>query len=445
MHTFPQLRKLERRFPNEVAVIGVHAAKFPSEKETATIRWAMLRHDIEHPVVNDRDFRIWQSYAVRAWPTLVFIDPIGKVIGAHAGELPYEALEQLIGEMITEFDAIGLLDHQPFVAQRLEQVGGVLAFPTKLLVNGDRLIIADTGHHRVVIADREGTIHTSIGGGPGAADGDFASARFDRPRGIALDGETLYIADTENHTIRLADLRAGTVTAVAGTGEQGHGLPAGGRALETEIRSPWDLVVREGVVYIAMAGSHQIWAYDPETGYLYPYAGAGPEALQDGPLRTAYLAQPSGITTDGVTGLIFADSETSAIRWADFHPDGDVITYVGQDLFVFGDVDGIGEEVRLQHPIGVHYANDTIFIADSFNHKIKRLGPRTRACVTMAGSGVAGNRDGSPVDAQFNEPEGLWAADGTLYVADTNSHAIRLVDIASGSVRTLAMTEAPSP
>ena len=107
MHILPQLRKLERRHPNDLVIIGVHSAKFLTEKETPSVRKAVLRHSIDHPVVNDRTFRMWNEYTVQAWPTLMFIDPDGKVIGKLSGEFPLESVDQVITQMLAEFDAEG--------------------------------------------------------------------------------------------------------------------------------------------------------------------------------------------------------------------------------------------------------------------------------------------------------------------------------------------------
>ena len=111
MHVFPQLRKLEEKYSSELAVVGVHSAKFDAEKATQNVRQAILRYEIEHPVVNDAGFEVWRQYAVRAWPTLMFVDPAGKVIGKHEGEIQYDTFDRLIGEMIAEFDAEG--GHRP--------------------------------------------------------------------------------------------------------------------------------------------------------------------------------------------------------------------------------------------------------------------------------------------------------------------------------------------
>src|SRR5207253_1733329 len=130
-------------------------------------------------------------------------------------------------------------------------------------------------------------VTTVIGSGTaGAADGPFAQAQFDHPNGLALVGDTLYVADTENHTLRAVDLAAGTVTTVAGTGTIGYNR-TGGPAHDTPLNSPWDLWAQGDTLYIAMAGTHQLWTLRLPAGEVRPFAGNGREAIKDGPLAQA--------------------------------------------------------------------------------------------------------------------------------------------------------------
>ena len=441
MHIFPQLRKLEQKYPNELVVIGVHSAKFTSEQETANIHKAIMRYEIEHPVVNDKDFRIWSQYSARAWPTLYIVDPEGKILGRHEGEITFEAFDRVIGDMIEEFEARGTLDRTPIpgIGGRREE-GEVLSFPSKVIADpsSDRIFISDSSHNRVV-ASLEGKILEVIGeGGPGLRDGTFASALFDHPHGLALGDGVLYIADTENHVIRKADLARREVQIIAGTGVQARGFHGGGKADSVALNSPWDLALHNGTLYIAMAGFHQLWALDLSAGEVRPYAGSGREGISDGPLADAMLAQPNGITTDGSV-LFFADSETSAIRTADLEGSGRVVTLVGTGLFDFGDVDGSGPDARLQHVQGLCYHDGVLYLADTYNNKIKRLDPKTRGVMSFLGSSEHGLQDGIGSEARFHEPEGLAISNGNLYITDTNNHAIRVANLQSGQVSTLEL------
>ena len=443
MHVFPQLRKLEEKYSNELVVVGVHSAKFTAEKDTHNVRKAILRYEIEHPVANDSDFVIWQTYAVRAWPTLMFIDPRGKVIGKHEGEIALGPFDNIIGEMVSEFDREGLMDRTPmtFKLESEKERERPLSFPGKILADAGsgRLFVADSNHHRIVVATLDGDVTQIIGcGEQGYEDGPGHDARFDDPQGMALDGDTLYVADTKNHAIRKVALDTGRVDTIAGVGEQARMFHGGGDGLNTPLNSPWDLELQGDTLYIAMAGFHQLWRLHLGTGEVRPHAGSGRENIVDGPLQSAQLAQPSGIATIGAK-LYFTDSETSAIRAADVDPNGRVQTVVGQGLFTFGDADGVGDEVRLQHPIGIDAEDGVLYITDSYNNKIKRIYPASRGCVTMLGSGKAGHEDGPARSAAFHEPAGVSAVAGKLYVADTNNHAVRVADLETGDVETLEL------
>ena len=442
MHIIPDLKKLEAKYANQLVVIGVHSAKFDNEKETENIRRIILRYEIEHPVVNDADFAIWQAYTVRAWPTQVLIDPAGYAVGAVSGEGNYEVIDEAIAQLVEEFRKRGELNEQPLrLALERAKVGDVpLAFPGKVLADaeGDRLFISDSNHNRIVVTRLDGTLLETIGtGASGAEDGPFERASFYRPQGMALDGQHLYIADTENHLIRLVNLKARTVETIAGTGKQSLARTAEGPARSVGLSSPWDLQLAGRTLYIAMAGPHQIWKLDLDQQQVSAFAGTGREARTDGPRLMAAFAQPSGLATDGHQ-LYVADSESNIIRAIDLsEPEGFVRTLAGGDLFDFGDVDGEGDEVRLQHPLGLVLYGDRLLIADTYNHKIKLLDPQTGSVKTFTGTGKPGQRDGA--SASFYEPGGLSIAHGKLYIADTNNHAVRVLDLKTKETRTLVI------
>ncbi len=446
LHILPDLKYLEQKYQDSLTVIGVHSAKFDNEKEAENIRQAILRYDIEHPVLVDSNFDVWQQYAVRAWPTLVVIDPQGYVIGSVAGEGNREALDQLISQIIDEHQKKGTTNfHQLSLSleKQRQPLATPLAFPGKVLADeaGQRLFIADSGHHRLVVSSLSGEVQYVIGTGKsGLTDGSFSEAQFFAPQGMALDAKNqrLYVADTENHCIRQIDLEAQQVKTIAGTGEQSHQIrPHGGAALETALNSPWDLAKVDNRLLIAMAGSHQIWEMQLETSRVSTYAGTGAEACVDGSLTEAAFAQPSGLTTDG-RELYVADSEVSSIRGVGIVDNRPVRTVCGSgELFGFGDADGKGLEVRLQHCLGVEYTENYLWVADSYNHKIKRVDPRTGSCQTVLGDGTAGYQDGYGTVTRFCEPSGVSAIANHLYIADTNNHVIRHVDLGTLQVTTL--------
>ena len=461
MHILPQLRKLEMKYADELFVIGIHSAKFDTERATENVRAAVSRYNVNHPVVNDVELRVMSAFAARAWPTLMFIDPEGKVIGRHEGEFQLDAMDRVLTAMVDEFDHAGVLnrDPVPFEYGSEAESHGALSFPGKMLAADDgNLYIADSNHHRVIVATEDGKVNNIIGNGesplalesfdpppgvlnPIGSEWDFDVPLFDNPQGMALDGEVLYVADAGTHTIQRVDLVSRTASVIAGTGEQSLIRHAGGEAMAFPLNSPYDLEYAEGILYIAMAGAHQLWQMDLSAGTIEPFAGTGAENIVDGERLEALLAQPYGLALDG-NNLFFADSETSAIRVAKIGAGGRVVTLTGTGLFAFGDHDGIGKNAVLQHPQDVTWAPGAVYIADSYNHKIKRMDLSTLRITTVAGDGTQGTADGDALNASFDEPAGISYRDGVIYVADTNNHRIRRLDTDSGTVNTVELVGA---
>lgn len=454
MHVLPDLDYLEKKFGKEIIVIGVHSAKFDNEKETGNIRKAILRYEIAHPVVNDANMTIWRKFGVRAWPSLVLIDPEGFYCGYVSGEGNRELLEAVITKFIDHHRAKKTLDETPvqFALERFKQPASPLRFPGKLVADetGNRLFISDSNHNRIVVTTLDGKLLDIIGSGTiGNQDGSYAEAQFDRPQGMALVGNTLYVADTENHLLRAVDLSKKTVKTFAGMGEQGQQRIGSSKLLQAGLNSPWDLLVIDNVLYIAMAGPHQIWSHKLGSDTVQPYAGSGREDIRNGSLEESALAQPSGLATDG-KNLFVVDSEGSAIRQITTksnanlaEPTGDVTTVVGtsnlpggRSLFEFGDVDAIGGDARLQHPLGIVYHKGGLLVADSYNHKIKHVDLKTKKSTTWLGTGKAGD---ATVPPQLSEPAGLCIAGDKLFIADTNNHRVTVVDLETKAMRILTI------
>ncbi len=556
MHILPELKKLEHAYPDELVVVGVHSAKFETEKETENIKEAVLRYEIEHPVVNDAGHKIWDQFAISSWPSLVIIDPEGYIVAKNSGEVEFETLERFLKSALPYYRKNKLLSTKPIPYESLasRQEKTPLRFPGKVLADekGDRLFITDSNHNRIVVTSLEGKLLETIGTGAiGADDGDYDTATFDHPQGLALHNGMLYVADTENHLLRKVDLASKTVTTIAGIGEQWRGPwpgidefgrpiatpgndagentpgdppkdeteepagdePAGDAPPEppadepaadqpanepepmsalpeprfmdkpkiTGLNSPWALLAHGDWLYIAMAGPHQIWRMKLDESEIGVYAGNGREDIVDGlklPLLpyqrdrevasgqfepVSAFAQPSGLATDG-KWLFVADSEGSSVRAVPLdipaNKDEAVRTVVGTNklpfgrLFAFGFEDGARDEAKLQHVLGVAYKDGKIYAADTYNNAIRIVDAKSGEVQTLAGVreedeegngvGVPGNSDEK---GSFDEPAGVSIARGTLYVADTNNHAIRTIDLKTGKVATLKIEGlvAPAP
>ncbi|MGW7044375.1 NHL domain-containing thioredoxin family protein [Streptomyces avermitilis] len=387
LHVLDELRELEEKHRDTVVIIGVHSPKFVHEAEHQAVVDAVERYGVEHPVLDDPELATWKQYAVRAWPTLVVIDPEGYVVAQHAGEGHAHAIAALVAELEAEHEAKGTLRRGdgPYVAPEPEPT--VLRFPGKaLLLPSGNFLVSDTTRHQLVelAADGESVVRRIGSGIRGFADGPAEAASFSEPQGMTLlDEDAVVVADTVNHALRRLDLATGEVTTLAGTGRQWwQGSPTSGPAREVDLSSPWDVAVFGGRVWIAMAGVHQLWTYDPAAGTVAVGAGTTNEGLVDGPGEEAWFAQPSGLAATA-DRLWLADSETSALRWVDL--DGAVHTAVGTGLFDFGHRDGAAEQALLQHPLGVTALPDgSVAVSDTYNHALRRYDPATGEVTTLA-------------------------------------------------------------
>ncbi|MFP8903681.1 NHL domain-containing thioredoxin family protein [Streptomyces atacamensis] len=427
LHVIDELRELEERHRDTVVVVGVHSPKFVHEAEHRAVVDAVERYEVHHPVLDDPELATWKQYAVRAWPTLVVIDPEGYVVAQHAGEGHVHAIEKLVTELEAEHEAKGTLRRGdgPYVPPEPEPTD--LRFPGKALVlPSGNLLVTDTTRHRLVELEPDGeTVVRRIGDGErGLADGPGERARFNEPQGLALlpDGRVA-VADTVNHALRAWDPDGGEVTTLAGTGRQWwQGSPVSGPAREVDLSSPWDVAWWEGRLWIAMAGVHQLWAYDPETETVAVAAGTTNEGLVDGPADQAWFAQPSGLAAAG-DRLWVADSETSALRWVERDGDGFVLrTAVGTGLFDFGHRDGAAGQALLQHPLGVTALPDgSVAVCDTYNHALRRYDPAAGEVTTLA--------------TDLREPSDAVLVEDDIVVVESARHRLTRLRLPEEAVR----------
>ncbi|GFO25865.1 nhl repeat-containing protein 2-like [Plakobranchus ocellatus] len=466
MHILPDLEAVEEQFPPStgVAVVGVHSAKFLNEKVTANIISAILRYNIHHPVINDKNAELWQELAVSCWPTLLFIGPSGQLLYSVAGEGHREKVKEFLSVAVEYYADILNKSELPVKLERDKVPSFNLSFPGKVCHWSAKqwLVISDTGNHRIVVTDLQGIVKHVIGSGHmGFQDGAFESARFSSPQGVVCSKANIFVADTGNHALRqiIFEGDQAKVITLAGTGFQGNDKEGGKTYTDQELSSPWDVLVSktpEGsapVLFIAMGGMHQIWVFFLSDGCWYKgksypigtcirFAGSGLEENRNNSYPDkAGFAQPSGLAISQHV-LYVADSESSSIRSVSLDS-CKVAGVVGGErdptnLFAFGDCDGKGYDAKLQHPLGVTVVNDNLIIADSYNHKIKYVDLNTKECHTLAGNGSPGAVI-DPYDlklCQFNEPGGLSAdhEKKLIYIADTNNHTIKVLDFVKKSI-----------
>ncbi len=479
LHVLDELRPLEEQYSDVLVTVGVHSPKFEHEADPVALAAAVERYEIHHPVLDDPELDTWKAYTARAWPTLVVIDPEGYIVAHLSGEGHADGLAVLIPELIAEHEAKGTLHRGsgPYVAP--EPTSGTLRFPGKALflpagrgsaasrktsdggaaagaaVQGSWLV-TDTGHHRLVELGTDfQTVLGAYGSGTkgfadGPAAGDTATAQFNEPQGLVLlpedvaarAGYDVVIADSVNHRLRGLSLQDGKVSTLAGNGIQrlletgparvdedaaGFTGRLSEHPLEVSLSSPWDLVwsSKLNAVVIAMAGTHQIFSFDPLTGAVAIVAGNGLEGLLDGPAHEAWFAQPSGLAEDAAGNIWVADSETSALRKLVIDDDGAITveSAVGKGLFDFGFRDGAAAEARLQHPLGVTVLPDgSVAIADTYNGAVRRYDPTAGTVSTLA----RGLLEPSDVIVDHTQSAG---SEPLLVVVEANQHQLVYVPI----------------
>lgn len=433
LHVVDELRPVEQKYGHGddavLVVVGVHSPKFVHEADHNAVVAAVERYGIEHAVLDDPELKTWDAYAARAWPTLVVIDPEGYVVAHLSGEGHAHGLDVLIEELIAEHEAKGTLRRGDSPVVTAAPAPASLRFPGKALALPDgSVLVSDSGQHSLVVLEPDlETVRTRVGAGErGLVDGLASEASFSEPQGLCLlpddvaaaVGYHVVVADTVNHVLRGLRLDDLTVSTIAGTGTQRMTPFAAGvtAAREAELSSPWDVVwwptVRK--VVIAMAGTHQLAAFDPVANTVERFAGTGHEGLVDGALDDAWFAQPSGLAVDGER-LWVADSETSALRWIER---GEVTTAVGQGLFRFGHKDGPASDALLQHPLGVTVLPDhSVVVCDTYNGALRRYDAAAASVSTLA-TGLA-------------EPSDALVADGNLVVVESAAHQLTAISLAA--------------
>ena len=435
MHVLDDIAWLEKRYPDSLAVIGIHSPKFLNERKSANLQKAINRYYIRHPVVNDAKHHVWKEYGIKAWPSIIYIDPEGYVVGLMRGEAKRKQLDKMIQQSIADAEANKTLHRSRFAIRLKPEPSLDLKFPGKIIVNEERMFISDSGHNRVIECMTNGRIVQVYGSGvEGLIDGPDNAAAFDSPQGLAHVDNFLYVADAGNHAIRKIDLITREVSTIAGMGTLGRvkGFDIYHDPLSVPLDSPWDLEYEAGHLYIAMAGSHQIWSMDLNNNIIRVWAGTGHEDLVDGVVHEANLAQPSGLSLgeDIEKTLFFVDAESSSVRGIRVR-DNVVHTITGKGLFDYGDRDGARDTALLQHPMAICYDRQrkALWVADTYNHKLKHIKLFNGVVTTV-------NQE-----APLDEPGGMSLHGEGLYVANTNAHKIVRVDLNSGRMEDIEIFE----
>ena len=368
------LHHLALKHPQRLQVIGLHVPKYPFERDGARVAEGISRLGIRFPVASDTDYIAWQHYGIHGWPSLALIDANGRLRQVLAGDVNAQLIEDTLQPLLDDAPS-PLDDTRASISGRRESGSRTLHHPAGIAIGPERMYIADAGHHQVLECNLHGRVLTRYGTGHAElVDGGPDECAFDAPHGLLLHREALYVADTGNHALRRINLRTGQVETLAGNGRPGT---LEGQRIDTpreaSLNRPWGLALDGERLYISLAGLNQVWAWEMASGALVHVAGSGQFGHGDGHARSARMAHPAGLAALQNT-LYIVESGSATLRRLSFN-DGQLRTLVGSGVFEFGHEDGPRERASLSCPQGLALQVDSpvLWLADAGNDRLRTL------------------------------------------------------------------------
>ncbi len=424
------IKQLEVKYQDGLVVLGIHTPKHAADADDEQVLKIANRWHLRHLVANDREWQLWRQLGIEVWPTAVLFDYDGKLVSVYQGEARRAEIEARIQEILNKAQESDCRSYEPGPASRRPEDRGILRFPTRLIASENYLYIADTGYNRVLEVTWDGRVKRQFGSqNPGYWDARESEAGFRCPVGLALTRDWLYIADTGNHMLRRARLLTGDVETLAGVGHWERPTSADyAQAKAAPMASPMDVVAHNERVYIAQAGIHQIWQYDPLRNVLISFSGSGREDVLDGNGLFAAHAQPSGLAM-GPEALYVLDASSSALRSVRLY-DAKVSTLVPGGLFSSGSTDGPAHSARMCHPTALHFdsARGVLWVADTLNNKLRVY------------SIAKGEMKSLNINYALRSPSGVCVAQGFVYIANTDAHEVLRLDLKTGKLGRLVLT-----
>jgi thiol-disulfide isomerase/thioredoxin len=434
-----EIKELKQTFGSKLTVIGVHVGKFENDKTSNAIQKAVLKYDIDYPVINDSESKLADSFEVKAIPSFVLINPHGNTYEIYEGDSKLDELRSGVKKLISKYKFEITRDSLPLVLDKYSVLGNVLMFPSHIEYAYDfsyktrqlpALFISNTGKDNIVVSSITGDIVVKIGSGQkGFQDGSFDVATFNSPRGLIFNSNKLYVADSGNNAIREIDFKEGKVTTILGSGANGFVIEDGKshNGEDVELSFPMDIEFfpTKNEIAIANSGSNQILSYNIKSNEVMVVAGNGADGIKDGKYPQNSLSQTSALSAFN-NKLYFTDSNSSALRVME--ENGEIKTLIGQDSKKFGHKNGDKSTALMQHPQGLLVDDTGAYISDSFNHRIRKYDFSTNQIRDIVGNSKSGMGLGSSSNTQFDEPMGITSILDRLFIVDSNNNRIVILN-----------------
>lgn len=396
-----------------VDLIGVHCPRFPSEREHWRAKALLDCAGVNFPVYDDSSKAIRRSYLINGWPATVIVDPKGYLAWAREGVLPPEIVRPVLKTMGRTARVVG--DIKSVEHLRLKRTDFKF-IPTRLALNGDRLVVLDGKSNRLLFLNvgvdgKSANMERSLSLGPSVASS---------VTGFSLQEDRIFLFDRRGRKVRLTDHKGKEIGVFSG--DSSPSMMAGPRSFGY----PKDGVCRDGLLYIASAGTYQVWAQSTSGGGASPFTGNGSPGMDDGTPNKATLGAPEAMICDGRV-LFLSDSYSNSVRWIDMSS-GIVQTLAGEGPSLYGCRDGRGASALFQRPMGLCLCGRKLYVADSYNDRIRAID---------LDSGYVSTIYGAKRGQSLTFPSDVAVAGDRFYVSDIGSGRIVHFDQRGGEQETL--------
>lgn len=396
-----------------IDLIGVYCPRFPSERELWRAKALLDCAGVNFPVYDDSSKAIRRSYLINGWPATVLVDPKGYLAWAREGVLPPEIIRPVLKTMGRTARLVG--DIKPIDHSRAHRTEFKF-IPTRLVLLGDRLIVLDGKSNRLLFLKissdgKSASIERSLNLGP---------SNSSSVTGFSILEDRIFLFDRRGRKVRLIDHKGKDI--VMFSGDSSPLMMAGPRSFGY----PKDGVCRDGLLYVASAGTYQIWVQSLSGGGASPFTGNGSPGMDDGLPSKATLGSPEAMISDGRV-LFLSDSYSNSVRWIDTSS-GVVQTLAGEGPSLYGCRDGKGTSALFQRPMGLCLSGRTLYVADSYNDRIRAID---------LDSGYVSTFYGAKRGQSLSCPSDLAIGGERFYVSDMGSGRIVHFDQRYGEPETL--------